>query len=187
MAPRAQERIFEATLRLLAEHGYDGLTVEGVAKESGVNKTTLYRWWSSKAALARDALVHSELLALDPPDTGSLRGDLIALVEHVIGLLTLPSVRAVVAAMAGAAGNGELAETAKAFFADRFDREQAIFERARERGDLPPGADPMLVVDLLAGAVWTRLLLRQEPLGDAFAARAVDLVLGGSPGSPRPA
>jgi AcrR family transcriptional regulator len=178
MAPRAQEQIFGTTLRLLSEHGYDGLTIEGVAKEAGVNKTTIYRWWKSKAALTRAALLDSELLALDVPDTGSLRGDMIALVEHVIRLLSEPGVRAVVAAMAAAAGNGELAELAKAFFADRFERERAIFERARERGDLPPHADPMLTVDLLGGAVWTRLLLRQEALGEDFPARAVDLVLG---------
>ncbi|GAA3132018.1 helix-turn-helix domain-containing protein [Nonomuraea salmonea] len=51
MAPRKQREIFDATLRLVAERGYDGLTVEGVAERSGVNKTTIYRWWPSKAAL----------------------------------------------------------------------------------------------------------------------------------------
>ncbi|MFD0467130.1 TetR/AcrR family transcriptional regulator [Nonomuraea thailandensis] len=92
MAPRKQQEIFDATLRLVAERGYDGLTVEGVAERSGVNKTTIYRWWPSKAALLGAALVESDVLGFDSPDTGSLRGDLVALVEGSGGCS--PSLRA---------------------------------------------------------------------------------------------
>ncbi|MGK5559138.1 TetR/AcrR family transcriptional regulator, partial [Actinomadura kijaniata] len=56
--PRRAQQIFDATLELLAAHGYRGLTVEGVAERAGVNKTTLYRWWPSKAALLGAALTH---------------------------------------------------------------------------------------------------------------------------------
>ena len=63
MAPRVQQEIFDATLRLVAEKGYGGLTVEGVAELSGVDKTTIYRWWPSKAALLGAALVEADLAA----------------------------------------------------------------------------------------------------------------------------
>ncbi|WP_084965644.1 TetR/AcrR family transcriptional regulator [Thermoactinospora rubra] len=179
MAARASEAIFQATLRLLGEHGYDGLTIEGVAREAGVNKTTIYRWWPSKPALLRDALLNSRVLGFEAPDTGSLRGDLVTLVEHVIELMTDPGVQTVVGAMAAGARQPELAPLSQAFFADRFAREQPIFHRARERGELPGDADPMLLLDLLAGAVWCRVLLRGQPLEEDFATRAVDLVLAG--------
>ncbi|MER6950458.1 TetR/AcrR family transcriptional regulator [Nonomuraea sp. NPDC000554] len=178
MAPRKQQEIFDATLRLVAEKGYDGLTVEGVAERSGVNKTTIYRWWPSKAALLGAALVEADVLSFEPPDTGSLRGDLVELVEGVTRLLTEPPARDIaVAALAAAVDHPEL--DGRRFFADRFVREREIFERAARRGELRDGIDPMLVVDLLAGAVWVRAVFRGLPLPDGFAADAVSAVLDG--------
>ncbi|MBB2909858.1 AcrR family transcriptional regulator [Streptosporangium becharense] len=185
MAPRKEQQIFQATLELLAAKGYQGLTVEGVAERSGVNKTTIYRWWPSKAALLAAALVESDLLATDPPDTGSLRGDLEALVRGIAALLTRPPASDVaVAALGAAVHHAELAETARTFFADRFAREEIVFERARGRGELSAAADPVLIMDLLAGAVWLRAVFRGLPLDDGFAACAVSAVLDGAADQP---
>ncbi|MBB5777570.1 TetR/AcrR family transcriptional regulator [Nonomuraea jabiensis] len=178
MAPRKQQEIFDATLRLVAEKGYDGLTVEGVAEHSGVNKTTIYRWWPSKAALLGAALVEADALGFEAPDTGSLRGDLVALVEGVRRLLTEPpSSDIAVAALAAAVRHPEL--DARRFFADRFAREREIFERAVRRGELKESVDPMLIVDLLAGAVWMRAVFRGLPVADDFPAAAVSALLDG--------
>lgn len=178
MAPRKQQEIFDATLLLVAEKGYDGLTVEGVAERSGVNKTTIYRWWPSKAALLGAALVEAEALEFEAPDTGSLRGDLVALVEGIRRLLTQPPARDIaVAALGAAVRHPEL--DARRFFADRLARERQVFERAVRRGELKRSVDPMLVVDLLAGAVWVRAVFRGLPLTDDFASQAVSVVLGG--------
>ncbi|WP_327087220.1 TetR/AcrR family transcriptional regulator [Nonomuraea sp. NBC_01738] len=178
MAPRKQREIFEATLRLLAAHGFDGLTVEGVAEESGVNKTTIYRWWPSKAALLGAALVEAEALAISVADTGSLRGDLEALVADLRRLLTEPPGRDVAVAALGAAVHHPEID-ARRFFADRMARERDIFRRAVRRGELAESADPMLIVDLLAGAVWVRAVFRGLPLTDEFARQAVSVVLDG--------
>ena len=187
MAPRKEQQIFQATLELLAAKGYEGLTVEGVAERSGVNKTTIYRWWPSKAALLAAALVKADLLAMEPPDTGSLRGDLEALVQRVVVLLTRPPAADIaVAALGAAAHHPELATAAQHFFADRFAREEAVFDRARRRGELSDTADPLLIMDLLAGAVWLRVVFRGLPLDDDFAAKAVSAVLDGSASRMRP-
>ncbi|MEU5825290.1 TetR/AcrR family transcriptional regulator [Streptomyces sp. NPDC047803] len=179
--PRAAEAIFDATLRLLAERGYAGLTVEAVAQEAGVNKTTIYRWWPSKAPLLRDALLRARVLDIEIPDTGSLRGDLIALAEQVTELATGVRTRAIVRALASGTGlpDDELAVLARDFFADRFSREQPVFARAAARGEPAPGADPMLLLDLIAGAVWVRAVLRNEPVPPGFAATVIDSVLPG--------
>ncbi|GGO11422.1 TetR family transcriptional regulator [Microbispora rosea subsp. aerata] len=187
MAPRKKDEILNAALRLLAEKGYEGLTIEGVAERSGVNKTTVYRWWPSKAALLGTALVEARVLDFDAPDTGSLRGDLHALLRGLAGLLTTPPAADIaVAALGAAANNPELAEAARGFFADRFARELPIFERARERGEIDDSADAMTIMDLLAGAVWIRVVFRQLPLDDGFTERAVNAVLDGvgRPGGP---
>ncbi|MEU6413639.1 TetR/AcrR family transcriptional regulator [Microbispora sp. NPDC046933] len=188
MAPRKKDDILNAALDLLAEKGYEGLTIEGVAERSGVNKTTIYRWWPSKAALLGTALVEARALDFDVPDTGSLRGDLHALLDGLARLLTTPPAADIAVAALGAAANSpELAEAARGFFADRLARERPIFERARERGEIDDSADPMMITDLLAGAVWLRVVFRQLPLDDGFTERAVNAVLDGvgRPGDPQ--
>ncbi|HEV7977720.1 TetR/AcrR family transcriptional regulator [Amycolatopsis sp.] len=166
--PRQAEAIFTATLQLL-EHGYDGLTMEGVAARSGVNKTTIYRWWPAEDALLGAALLDSSLLELAVPDTGSLRGDLLGLTEHVLRLLhTEPTVAVIAGALAANVGRPHLAELAKTYFADRLAKELVVFERAERRGDLRAGVDPMLVLDLLAGAVWARVMIRQAARARRF-------------------
>ncbi|AXE77334.1 TetR/AcrR family transcriptional regulator [Streptomyces atratus] len=177
--PRAAEAIFDTTLRHLAERGYTRLTIEAVAQDSGVNKTTIYRWWPSKPALLRAAMLHARVLDIDVPDTGSLRRDLIALTEQFTGLLTDGRTEPVARAMTSGTGlpDDELAALTRDFFADRFSREQPVFARATARGELPENADPMLLLDLIAGAVWMRVLLRREPVPPDFAREIVDAVL----------
>lgn len=184
-APRRKEEIFNATLELLAEKGYEHLTIEAVAERSGVNKTTIYRWWPSKAALLGAALIEAPLLRFEMPDTGSLRGDLQVIVEAVLTLLTSrPAADVAVAALSAAAHNPQLAAYARAFFADRLASEAPVFERAAARGELPPGTDPALLMDMLAGAVWVRVVLRQTPVEDDFAQRAASIVAHGAASNP---
>ncbi|MGW6915895.1 TetR/AcrR family transcriptional regulator [Kitasatospora sp. NPDC054939] len=179
-APRKARAIFDATLDLLAEQGYDGLTVEGVAQRAGVNKTTLYRYWPSKGALVSAALTGARRLELAVPDTGSLRGDLEALVRQVVGLLTAPPTAELAVPVFGAVTRSpELADSVRDFFADRLAREQVVLDRAVTRGELPAGTDPALLMDLLAGAVWVRAVLRRTPLEPDFPRRAVTAVLHG--------
>jgi AcrR family transcriptional regulator len=179
--PRRRDDIFSAALSLLAEKGYEQLTIEGVAERSGVNKTTIYRWWPSKAALLGAALIEAPILRFETPDTGSLYGDLKALTNAVLALLTTrPAADIAVAALGAAAHNPQLAAYASEFFANRLASEHPVFERAAARGELPPGTDPMLLMDLLAGAVWVRIVLRQTPVDDDFAERAASIVAHGA-------
>ncbi|MFF4603390.1 TetR/AcrR family transcriptional regulator [Streptomyces sp. NPDC001339] len=179
--PRKAQEIFDATLDLLAEKGYAGLTIEGVAQRSGVNKTTLYRWWPSKGALLGAALIGGRQLDLTLPDTGSLQGDLEALLRTAVELLsTPPACDIAISALGAVTHSPELAGVLRDFFADRISREQPVFTRAVARGELPADADPMLLVDLLAGAAWLRIVLRQAPVDEDFVSRAVHTVLNGA-------
>ncbi|MEV6279963.1 TetR/AcrR family transcriptional regulator [Nocardia sp. NPDC051832] len=176
--PRKAQEIFDATLELLAEHGYDGLTIEAVARRAEVNKTTIYRWWSSKDQLIVSALIDSRALEFDVPDTGSLRGDLQSLAAQIARLLTVsPSAQIASLALSADPRRPELATLFRAFFADRMAREEPIFERARARGELEPGTDPSMVMDLLAGAVWFRVLLRSGSASPDYLAEIVEMVL----------
>ncbi|WP_280414312.1 TetR/AcrR family transcriptional regulator [Nocardia carnea] len=179
--PRRAGAIFTATLELLADNGYDGLTMEAVAARSGVNKTTLYRWWKSKDDILAAALTDSDLLAFDVPDTGSLRSDLLETSRSIHKLLTDPATAPIATAvLAAASRRPALAAVGRTFFADRAEREHPIFRRAIDRGELPEHADPRSIMDMLAGAIWFRLFLRAEQMREEDLSAAVDLVLSGA-------
>ncbi|WP_335939459.1 TetR-like C-terminal domain-containing protein [Streptomyces sp. PTD5-9] len=127
----------------------------------------------------RAALIHARVLDVDIPDTGGLRGDLVALTEQIVALLTGPRTEPVARALLSGTGlpDDELGSLTRDFFADRFSREQPVFARAAARGELPEHIDPMLLLDLLAGAVWVRVLLRRETPPPGFAREIVDAVL----------
>ncbi|MBP2327620.1 AcrR family transcriptional regulator [Kibdelosporangium banguiense] len=181
--PRQAAEIYRATLDLVVRHGYDGLTIEGVAACAGVNKTTIYRWWPSKDELLCTAFVETDLLKVDVTDTGSLRGDLIAVTHQVIDLLTGEEGSRVTRASLGGLDRPGLAKFVATLCAERLKAERPIFERAVARGEIAPGADPATTVDLLAGAIWYRVLVRQTELPTDFAEQLVDIVLGGLPRS----
>ncbi|AAS05600.1 MULTISPECIES: TetR/AcrR family transcriptional regulator [Mycobacterium avium complex (MAC)] len=81
-SPREAE-ILAVTLRLLQEHGYDQLTVDAVAGAAHASKATVYRRWPSKAELVLAAFIEGVRQVAVPPNTGTLRGDLLALGETV--------------------------------------------------------------------------------------------------------
>ncbi|ASR34928.1 TetR family transcriptional regulator [Prauserella marina] len=179
--PRKAQSVFDATLGLLTELGYDGLTIEGVAARSGVHKTTIYRWWPSKDALLGAALLDANLLELSVPDTGGIDDDLRSLVEQVLRLLTGKATGATVTAILGAATHRPaLASLVTEFFAGRLARERIVFERAIARGELREGTDPGMIMDLLAGAIWLRVLARGETPRAGYVRSIVSLVLDGA-------
>jgi AcrR family transcriptional regulator len=73
---QSHRAILESALFILVEQGYRALTIEGVAKRAGVSKQTIYRWWSSKAAIVLEALTIDAQERLPVPNTGTVRGDL---------------------------------------------------------------------------------------------------------------
>ena len=88
----AREAILDATARLFHNQGYDRLTIEGIAKEAGVGKQTIYRWWPSRGALIGECLVDGRLVPVDfdVPDTGDLLADVEAWLRTVLSILDEP-------------------------------------------------------------------------------------------------
>ncbi|MEU8801862.1 TetR/AcrR family transcriptional regulator [Spirillospora sp. NPDC048819] len=170
---RVRDAVREATLAELAEHGYPGLTVDGVAARSGVHKTTVYRRWGNAEGLVADAL---ELAAGEPwpvPDTGTLAGDLRAIARLVLTGFTDPGqgpvARAFVLAAAQSTG---AARALHAFFARRHEQSAAVVERAIGRGEAPAGTDAADVVRVAVAPLYYRLFVTGEAVDEAAADRA---------------
>lgn len=179
---RSHRAIITATQDLLVERGYPALTIEAVAARAGVGKQTIYRWWPSRAALVLEAyLAGSETVSSPPPDSGSTRDDVRALIGWLAAVLAEPTGGRVVAGLVGDLQHDS--DLASGFRQDvvpaRRQAMLAALERGRERGEIRPDADLALAVDTLHGAVFYRLLLSGAPLDAEFAERVADQVLDG--------
>jgi AcrR family transcriptional regulator len=182
--PRSEEAdraILAAATELLAERGLAGMSIEEVAARAGVGKSTIYRRWPTRGALALDAFLAEFSSQLPAPDTGSLRSDLRAALRAWV--------RAVTKTRAGRMLAGLLAEAQRdpqlgAAWRERVMEplraaHRVIVERAAERGEIAPGTDPDLVLDLLFGPAYHRLLNRHRPLSDNFVRGVADLIMDG--------
>lgn len=149
---RARRVILNATLELLVEHGFDGMSVEAVATRAGVGKATIYRRWSSKQELVAAALASIDD-DVRTPDTGNTRDDMIVLVHDFARVSVSSVVGPMIARLAGAAAsNPALMDIAwNNLIAPRQDIGRRVLRRGIERGDVRPDIDVDLVMTVVAG------------------------------------
>jgi AcrR family transcriptional regulator len=173
-----EQEILQATLDVLAEVGYDRLTMDAVAHAAKASKATLYRRWSSKASLVIDAvLAHKG--PMTAPDTGSLRQDLIEM-HCGIGGFTDPKPLGVLASIATAMNlDPEFAEAYRRdLVGPKVAAGRAVFERARDRGEVREDLDLDLIAPALAGMVLHRIfLLGESPNAETISALIDQIIL----------
>lgn len=178
---RVRNEVLLAAGDILQRDGYAGLTMERVAAESGVAKTTLYRRWPTKAAVCMALYLDVAGRELRDPDTGDVARDLKQIADTVVNLQKKT--------VAGPAFIGLIAEaqvspdTGRALLAEfaarRRELTRKVLKRAIERRQLRAGTDIDLVIDVIGGATMFRLLQRHAPLSKTFTNDLVDLVLAG--------
>lgn len=173
--------ILEVALDVLAETGYDGMTIDMVATRAKAGKATLYRRWPSKADLVLDAVVcmKSRDIDLDAlPDTGTLRGDLMAMIKP-------PSIRESerkLKVMAGIASmiarSPELAAAAQSALVEpRATVNRIFFRRAIERGEIPADADVEQLCLISPAMVAYRVLMLGKPVDREFLVSTIDKII----------
>ena len=159
-----------AILRLLAEVGYGALTMDAVASEAGVGKATIYRRWRTKQDLVVDTISGLTQDDPTPADTGSLEGDLRAMLRSFVPLINGPTGAATKSllstiphqpALAGAFRNGPLAVWRDAF--------AQLWAHAEQRGEVQPGLAGSIVAESTSALMVQRWLLTGEPVNEAYA------------------
>ena len=179
----SKQVVMATTYELLAEEGLAGVTVDAVARRSGVAKTTIYRHWPSREALLLDVCTqmgpHFEI-----PDAGSLPKDLRALAERVVEqLLAGPYAAILLSLMDAAERNPDLAALLAAAESKLVEAARTILARARGRGELRRLPDPFGVAALMVGPLLYRRLFSHEPLSDAFFRMVIDDVVRAASGA----
>jgi AcrR family transcriptional regulator len=162
--------ILAATMDLVGEVGYAGLTMEGIAARSGAGKPTIYRWWPSKADVLLDALALKADLHVPIPDEGSYPADLRAFLTASFRLGADRRITDVLRAlMAHAQIDDEFGDRFRASFLQRRrDALGIILDRAHARGDLPPTLSPGTAADIVFGVIWYRMLATRQPADQAL-------------------
>jgi AcrR family transcriptional regulator len=176
--PQRREAILDAALTLIAEVGYDRTTIDAIAHRAGASKPTLYRRWPhGKPELVADAIRERHAEASQIPDTGSLRGDLLALVAIQTGQL-LEDVHLACGLLTQMRTSAELATVMQeSVIADERARFETILDRAKARGEIPAGEVTSIFPDVAGAVVFTRVTITGEPVDHAFAEELVDHVL----------
>jgi AcrR family transcriptional regulator len=173
------ERILNAALSRLVRWGYGQLRVDDVAAEAGVAKTTLYRRWASKEALVADVMRRLYLDRVQATDQGNLRADLVALVRESYELLFDGPGHVVEDLVRESGASRELATVIRSTTDARRRAFRQVMNRGVARGELDPSIDHELVIDLLVGPLWTRLLVTDTPLTKDDVETIVDSVMDG--------
>jgi AcrR family transcriptional regulator len=181
--PRCEETrsaILRAAYELLESGGLVAFTMEAVAERSGAAKTTIYRWWPNKGALAMESLLGMAETQSPFPETDSARADL-----HAHLHLFAKSLRG----RAGKLLRGIVAEAQRdpatrdafirSYMAPRRLAARRLLERGMARGEFRPGLDIEGVCDALYGFFYLRLLFGHGPMDDAAVDQALDIVLNG--------
>ncbi len=174
------QKVFEAVLAALAEHGFEQVTIPEVAARAGVNKTSIYRRWPGKGELVRDALIAMIDVSAPPPPQGVLRDDLVAagaalaaFLHTPIGQLAVrlmlatqvdPALQAVAATLAPL--QGKLVPI-------------TLLEQAKARGEVAADVDAELVLFSFAGTILHRVLVERRPADAVWLHRVVSLMLRG--------
>ncbi|ROQ66865.1 TetR family transcriptional regulator [Streptomyces sp. 840.1] len=169
----------EAALDLCTEKGYGRVTVEAIAARAGVSKKTIYRWWPSKSAVLLEAFTEALVQSNPPVETDDIAADLRTHVNGAVAVLSVPPFGPAYAGILSEVHHDdELAEIVRTQLIEpRFEEVVNRLRAAQAQGQIPPGADLRLAVEMLYGPVYYRHVLR-KPMQDPDAvASLVDHVL----------
>ena len=177
----ADQAILQATLDLLAEVGYQSMSIEAIASRAGVGKTTIYRRYTSKEELVADA-IESLRDDLAIPDTGSFWGDMDILINNAAKKIHSPLGRQTLALIIStASSNPQFAEVYWTKYTKlRREAFSKVLERAKSRGEIHKDADVDLIIDLVSGSLYYALIFKPttEPV-EAYMRRTMNLLLKG--------
>ena len=175
--PACDDAIHAATLAEFVEHGYAGLSIEGVAARAGVGKATIYRRYPSKAELVVEAVRVGACIDDHLPDTGDLAADMISILRGMIDRLTGPGGEVLVAFAAERFRHPELAtEFDRSVVGNKRRHVVGLLRAAVDSGELPADADVELIAEAGPAMVWHHALYAL-PFTSDLPERIIALVL----------
>lgn len=185
-SPRATRRrgqalenaIRAAVVELLAENGVAGVTMDAVAARAQTSKPVLYRRWADRGALLRDTLVPLAMRAIPHEDTGSYRGDMLAILNGWAAFFASPD-GAIAPAIVGAMPHdSELADAFRSgVIGWRKQEMAAVIQRGISRGEIRSNVRVDIARELGQAILWHRFLITGDPITPELVEHIVDHIL----------
>jgi AcrR family transcriptional regulator len=177
---RIRAAVLETTMNMLREQGgsSEGLYVAEVAARVGVPESTIYRHWKSREELLVETVMAHMQESIPLPDTGSFRTDLQTFLRESAAFLESPEGRLVTRSMF-ATMKHEDSKVRQTYWMTRFSHTGTMIQRAIERGEIAPEINPNMVMTVLTGALYVRMLVLDAPLDERFLEQLVQIVLEG--------
>ena len=176
----ARTAVLEAANSLLSEVGFSRLTMESIAARAGVGKATLYRWWPGKGAVAMEAFLAAVSPKISFPHTDSAVADITTQMLRLAEAYRGTTGRIVCEFIAlGQADPEILAAFLEGYMFPRRNAAKEVLGRGVASGELRADVDLDLMVDALYGPIFHRMLLRHQPLDEAFVRNLSALVFAG--------
>jgi AcrR family transcriptional regulator len=173
--------ILEATLEVLAETGYEGMTIDMVAARAKAGKATVYRRWASKADLVIDAVAcmkNADIDFDDLPDTGTLRGDLVAMIKPHSIEDAAKKLRVMSGLISIMSTHPELIEAMHTAIIDPRARvNRLMLRRAIDRGEIRADIDIEILATVSASMALHRTVILRKPVDRAFLLSVIDGVI----------
>jgi AcrR family transcriptional regulator len=177
----ADGRIIEAALDVLAESGFDAMTMDMVAARAKAGKATVYRRWASKAELVRDALIWMSRSSVELdrlPDTGSLRKDLLEVLRPYSNAHSEKKFRVLAGLGSFFSEHRELAEQAtQGIFEPWTAINRKLMLRAAERGEIAADADIEMACKVIVSMTSFRSLSENKPFDKTLYGELLDKIL----------
>jgi AcrR family transcriptional regulator len=174
---RIRRAVFDSTLALLAANGYQSLTIEAVAAAAGVNKSTVYRNWPTKAALLRAAAEDRSEATIAIDTTGDPEQDLAAFLSSVADNITSPIGQALLIAAMSEMNDIEVLHQRSGFWKHRFQAAGDLIRSAAKDGQSAGDLDVDAVIEHLIGPVHLRALITGTPIDRDFIEKTVDATI----------
>jgi AcrR family transcriptional regulator len=164
---QVRERVLAAVREAVESGDTDALSIDELARRSGVHRTTIYRRWLSTAGVFADLLVSLTPVETPLPDTGDLRQDLTDVAHRVAATLAAP-LSATMLPMLAASTDPHVANAATAYWSRLFTHTAVVVRRAQARGEAAADLDPVATIESLLAPIYLRTLVTRQPITKDF-------------------
>lgn len=183
---RVLDAVANAVLQEMAETGIENLSIPRIAERAGVSSSSIYRRWPTKSALIAFAGGHLAEEVIPFPERDSLRDELVCVLQEVHNLLQDPRSRGLAALTFSGNDSAEVVEAQRSYWQSRVAHQQAMFERARARGEIDEHTDTGAILERAMGPLYFRHFFTRAPITQAFLEGLADWALVQAAGTAAP-
>lgn len=174
----SKKAILNATIELLEQSGYSSLTIDGVASHAGVSKATIYRWWNNKTMVVLDAFLMLLAPQVEFYETSSIRDNFLNQLKGMANVFNSTIGRSMLSIISGSEPDSEVVKAFQLqYIVPKRNDAKRFLENGIKRGELRPEIELDVVLDMIYGPVYFRILIHKKMLTPSFIETLIEYCL----------